>query len=99
MNHTPPPWNLPLDWFDPAVNLNASADKCLADAAPEMFAVLLVLVKAWEYDFKHDTPINGGDFLQWFCDIRPHILAAVAKASPKPPFKQLRRPFIVVKPK
>ncbi len=67
--HTPGPWNLPLQWFDPANNPNAEADKRLADNAPD----LLEALEDIPLHCSHATPHL---LACWVCKAR----AAIAKA-------------------
>ena len=56
----------------------------LFKAAPAMLAALQQIESDWGEAMRDDSPINGGDAVQWLCEFFPQVTAAIALATGAP---------------
>ena len=54
------------------------------EAAPAMLAALQQIESDWGEAMRDDSPINGGDAVQWLCEFFPQVTAAIALATGAP---------------
>ena len=60
----------------------ADAIKKIAAQRDELLSTLQFLADQWADEFENDKDINGGDFIEWFSEVRRlHILPSIAKAK------------------